>query len=202
LSGGEAQRLALARALAPTPELLLLDEPLAQLDGPLRAELLALVREVVRARGVTAIYVTHDSPEAMELCQQIAVMRAGRIAAAGTPEELYWHPADPDLARLTGPVVELPSAVLEAGLVSSPPGTPSDKLALCLSSGDLLVRPQQLRLGEPSGEGFWEVVDCRPQGLGWRVIVAHGDHRLVLPSAQPVSLGHSLAVHLEPIPRK
>jgi len=202
LSGGEAQRLALARALAPRPELLLLDEPLAQLDGPLRAELLALIRQVVHARGVTAIYVTHDSPEAMELCQRIAVMRAGQIAAAGTPEELYWHPGNADLARLTGPVVALPRAVLEAGLVSRPPGTPSDKIVLCLDSGDLLVRPQQLRLGEPSGEGFWEVVHCQPQGLGWRATVVHGDHRLVLPSAHPVPLGHRAAIQLEPIPRK
>jgi len=202
LSGGEAQRLALARALAPKPELLLLDEPLAQLDGPLRAELLALVRDVVRPRGVTAVYVTHDCPEAMELCRHIAVMREGRIAAAGTPEELYWHPADADLARLTGPVVELSPAVLEADLVIHPLGTPRDKIALCPGLGDLLVRPQQLRLAEPSGDGLWEVVQCQPQGLGWRVIVAHGDHRLALPSAEPLSPGYRAAIHLEPIPRK
>ncbi|HUF01935.1 MAG TPA: ABC transporter ATP-binding protein [Gaiellaceae bacterium] len=102
LSGGEQQRVALARALAPDPRVLLLDEPLGSLDRRLRDRLLDDLNRLFAELHVTAVYVTHDQGEAFELGDRVAVMRAGRVVQAGTPDELWAHPADEDVARFLG----------------------------------------------------------------------------------------------------
>ncbi len=93
LSGGERQRVAIARALVLEPRALLLDEPLSNLDAPLKRELLALLGEILRERRMTAIYVTHDLREAMQLALRCAVLEGGRISQAGTVDELLANPA-------------------------------------------------------------------------------------------------------------
>jgi thiamine transport system ATP-binding protein len=102
LSGGEQQRVALARALAPEPRILLLDEPLGSLDRRLRDRLLEDLGRLFDEVGVTAMYVTHDQTEAFTLGDRVAVMRAGRVVQVATPDELWAHPADADLARFIG----------------------------------------------------------------------------------------------------
>ncbi len=102
LSGGEQQRVALARALAPEPRILLLDEPLGSLDRRLRDRLLEDLGRLFDEVGVTAMYVTHDQTEAFSLGDRVAVMRAGRVVQVATPDELWAHPADADLARFLG----------------------------------------------------------------------------------------------------
>jgi thiamine transport system ATP-binding protein len=102
LSGGEQQRIALARALAPEPRILLLDEPLGSLDRPLRERLLADLDGLFTAIDLTALYVTHDQAEAFRLGDRIALIREGRIAQSGTPDELWAHPADEDAALFLG----------------------------------------------------------------------------------------------------
>jgi thiamine transport system ATP-binding protein len=102
LSGGEQQRVALARALAPKPRVLLLDEPLGSLDRRLRDRLLEDLDRLFDELRVTALYVTHDQAEAFALGDRVAVMRAGRIAQTGSPDELWSSPADEDLARFLG----------------------------------------------------------------------------------------------------
>jgi len=102
LSGGEQQRVALARALAPEPRVLLLDEPLGSLDRPLRERLLTDLERLFTAIGVTALYVTHDQAEAFGLGDRVALMRDGRIAQLGTPDELWAHPSDQGVARFLG----------------------------------------------------------------------------------------------------
>lgn len=102
LSGGEQQRVALARALAPEPRVLLLDEPLGSLDRRLRDRLLEDLDHLFDDLRVTALYVTHDQAEAFALGDRVAVMRAGRIAQTGSPDELWSSPADEDLARFLG----------------------------------------------------------------------------------------------------
>jgi thiamine transport system ATP-binding protein len=102
LSGGEQQRVALARALAPAPRVLLLDEPLGSLDRRLRDRLLDDLARLFSDLRVTALYVTHDQGEAFALGHRVAVMRAGRIAQVGTPDELWARPADEDIARFLG----------------------------------------------------------------------------------------------------
>ncbi|MFP3916026.1 MAG: ABC transporter ATP-binding protein [Actinomycetota bacterium] len=94
LSGGEQQRVALARTLAPRPRLLMLDEPMGSLDRTLRERLLVEVTELLEGAGITALYVTHDHAEASTFADRIALMRAGRIVQAGTMEDLRQHPAD------------------------------------------------------------------------------------------------------------
>ena len=102
LSGGEQQRVALARALAPAPRVLLLDEPLGSLDGPLRERLLDDLRTLFDRLGLTVLYVTHDVGEAFAIGHRVAVMKAGRVVQAGTPDELWTGPADSWVARFLG----------------------------------------------------------------------------------------------------
>lgn len=102
LSGGEQQRVALARTLAPSPRLLLLDEPLANLDRLLREELVDELRTIIRRVGVTTIFVTHDQSEAFALADHVFVMRAGRVEQDGSPQEVYGRPANAFVAGFLG----------------------------------------------------------------------------------------------------
>jgi iron(III) transport system ATP-binding protein len=102
LSGGQQQRVALARALAPRPALILLDEPFSSLDATLRTQLRSEVREILRAAGATALFVTHDQAEALEISDRVAVMRAGRIEQVSTPDELYLRPVNRFVAGFIG----------------------------------------------------------------------------------------------------
>jgi molybdate transport system ATP-binding protein len=113
LSGGEAQRVALARTLASNPRVLLLDEPLANLDVKLKAELRSLLRQIHRS-GKTIIHVTHDFMEAATLATQVAVIEKGRLAQFGKPEEVFRHPATEFVARFSGVKNLFPCAVAEA----------------------------------------------------------------------------------------
>ncbi len=102
LSGGQQQRVALARALAPRPRLLLLDEPFSSLDELLRAEMRMEVRAALRAEGATAILVTHDQEEALQMADRVAVMQGGRIEQVGTPEAVYTVPRTLFVAQFLG----------------------------------------------------------------------------------------------------
>jgi iron(III) transport system ATP-binding protein len=104
LSGGQQQRVALARALAVGPELLLMDEPLSNLDARLREEVRVKIKALVSELGVTVLYVTHDQVEAMTLADRIAVMADGRILQAGLPDELYRRPTSPRVAEFFGAI--------------------------------------------------------------------------------------------------
>ncbi len=102
LSGGEQQRVALARSLAPRPRLLMLDEPLTSLDRALRERLMNELRDILTRVGQTAIYVTHDQQEAFALADRVVILNAGRVAQIGTPQEVYCDPADAFVARFLG----------------------------------------------------------------------------------------------------
>ncbi|GAA4378005.1 ABC transporter ATP-binding protein [Agromyces bauzanensis] len=108
LSGGQAQRVALVRALASAPDVVLLDEPFGALDPILRAELRTSVRELLREEGVTGILVTHDQAEALSIADLVAVMRGGEVLQLDTPEQVYRRPATPWVAGFVGDAVFLP----------------------------------------------------------------------------------------------
>jgi sulfate/thiosulfate transport system ATP-binding protein len=122
LSGGQLQRMALARALAPEPKVLLLDEPFGALDVQVRAELREWLRRLHEQIHVTTIFVTHDQEEAMDVAAQIVVMNAGRIEQAGTPRELYEHPANEFVMSFVGPVNRLGDALLRPHDIQILPG--------------------------------------------------------------------------------
>ncbi|MEU2422537.1 ABC transporter ATP-binding protein [Streptomyces sp. NPDC007851] len=145
LSGGEQQRVALARALAPRPRLLMLDEPLGQLDRSLRERLVVELRELFGRLGTTVLAVTHDQGEAFALADRVVVMRDGRIAQSGTPLEVWQRPADEFVARFLGFGNVVPATVEGTAAV-----TPWGKLPVPEDSGQgartLLVRPAGVRL--------------------------------------------------------
>ncbi len=102
LSGGQQQRLALARSLAARPQLILMDEPLSNVDAALREQLRTEILQAVHAQGATAVYITHDQSEAMAMCDRLAVMHDGRILQTGAPEELYRRPSSLFVANFLG----------------------------------------------------------------------------------------------------
>ncbi len=102
LSGGQQQRVGLARALVYRPKVLLLDEPLSNLDAKLREEMRFEIRDLQRRLGITALYVTHDQEEALALSDRLAIMHRGRIEQVGTPEEVYEHPRSRFVAEFIG----------------------------------------------------------------------------------------------------
>lgn len=102
LSGGQKQRIALARALAPHPEVLLLDEPFAAVDAKVRKELRTWLRETIDKVGITSIFVTHDQDEAIEVADQIVITNQGRVEQTGTPAEIYLCPRTPFVAGFIG----------------------------------------------------------------------------------------------------
>src|SRR3954467_10200934 len=113
LSGGQMQRVALARSLVYEPQLLLLDEPLSNLDAKLRLRLRDDLRRIVKKAGVTALYVTHDQAEAVVLGDRIGVMRDGKLLQIGPPAEIYNRPADLFVANFTGATNELAGTLIE-----------------------------------------------------------------------------------------
>ena len=108
LSGGQAQRVAIARALARMPRLLILDEALASLDSATRREMIALLRELQRARGLAYLFISHDVPLVGELCDRVAVMRAGRVVELGTRDDVLCAPQDAYTRTLLDAVPRLP----------------------------------------------------------------------------------------------
>jgi sulfate transport system ATP-binding protein len=139
LSGGQRQRMGLARALAPEPEVLLLDEPFGALDARVRAELREWLTHLHDVVHVTTVFVTHDQEEAMEVADQIAVMNQGRLEQVGTPRELYDRPANEFVMRFVGDANEV---------------------------GGVLVRPHDVELLPESSNGAIEAMIVRVTMLG------------------------------------
>ncbi len=110
--------MAAARALAPAPTLLLLDEPFSNLDADLRAQMRDEVQKILRTTGTTAIFVTHDQEEAFTIADEVGVLNEGRLEQLGTPETIYHHPATPFVAEFVGAADFLPGLVTAQGIVT------------------------------------------------------------------------------------
>ena len=147
LSGGEQQRIALARALAPSPRLLMLDEPLGQLDRSLRERLVVELRELFATLGTTVLAVTHDQGEAFALADRVVVMRDGRIAQSGTPLEVWQRPVDAFVARFLG-FDNLVGATIADGAADTPWGRLPVPSSSSQGQREVLVRPTGVRLVE------------------------------------------------------
>ena len=152
LSGGQQQRVALARAIAVNSRLLLMDEPLSNLDARLREEVRGKIRELAKQLGSTVLYVTHDQVEAMAIADKIALMRAGEILQVGAPMEIYANPNRADVAEFFGSVNWLDAKVVAPGIAESAIGPL--RLSGCVRPGDELLlgfRPECLSLAARDG---------------------------------------------------
>lgn len=155
LSGGQQQRVALARALAPQPALVLLDEPLSNLDAQVRQRLRLEIRQILQSVGASGIFVTHDREEAMAISDRVGVMRQGRLEQIDTPEQIYWQPRSRFVAAFVAQTNFVPARRRESvwdtplgvfgGQVIYPQGT--------VDRGDLAVRPTELSLRSSHAQG-------------------------------------------------
>ncbi|UTW11642.1 ABC transporter ATP-binding protein [Marinobacterium rhizophilum] len=210
LSGGQRQRVALARCLVSEPEVVLLDEPLANLDRHLRASMEDSFREFHRRTGATLVYVTHDQSEAMSLADRVAVMQSGRLVQWATPQQLYARPRTPWLAGFIGEgsVIDLPSArpgeaVSGAALAQ---GLARSHGLLASAAGPVLVRPEHVRIRNAAdGDGgvAARVVDTAYRGerfsvrlrlAGQQELLAYHSHPLALDQAVQLDLEHGWAL--------
>ncbi len=151
LSGGQQQRVALARALIIEPSILLLDEPLSNLDANLREEMRVEIRDIQKRLGITAVFVTHDQAEALAICDRIALMRSGRLEQFGSPAEIYEHPANAFVAGFVGRINSIAArretdgaVMLGATRLGTAPGPAGPVLAM--------LRPHRIRLATERDE--------------------------------------------------
>jgi iron(III) transport system ATP-binding protein len=174
LSGGQMQRVALARSIVYRPQLLLLDEPLSNLDAKLRLRLRDDLRVILKQTGMTALYVTHDQAEAVVLGDRIGVMRNGKLLQMGTPDEIYNRPADPFVANFTGATNELLGTLVdrsgEFGVIDLGDGRRGEAALLhALNPGEkvrIALRPENIGIGQQNGSNIFpaRVLDRRYQG--------------------------------------
>src|SRR4051812_36449563 len=171
LSGGQMQRVALARSIVYRPKLLLLDEPLSNLDAKLRLRLRDDLRRILKAAGITALYVTHDQTEAVALGDRIGVMRDGKLLQMGTPDEIYNRPADLFVANFTGATNELAGTLVarngKFGTVDFGDGRRGEVALLhALDVNDkvrIALRPENIAIGGQGGGNIFpaRVMDRR-----------------------------------------
>ena len=160
LSGGQQQRVALARALVVRPKVLLLDEPLSNLDANLRERMRWELRALQQRLNMTFLYVTHDQSEALAMSDWIAVMHQGRVEQWGTPGDIYYHPRTPFMAEFVGSANLQPAVVVQRGEhaltvrlgehcfsvpVAPPAGQPGDTVQLC-------IRPETLTMSDDASD--------------------------------------------------
>ena len=211
LSGGQMQRVALARSMVYAPRLLLLDEPLSNLDAQLRLRLRDDLRRIIKAAGLTALYVTHDQLEAVVLGDRIGVMQNGKLLQMASPEEVYNRPADLFVASFTGASNFLPGRLrdrqgefgtveLDGGLVM---------LAWCaqgLAPGaavTVAIRPENIRLEAVAAENRFdtEVVSQRFQGVQTAYALRLGAttvEALATGTTMPHPAGSRVAINIPP----
>lgn len=188
LSGGQQQRVALARALAPKPDLILMDEPFSSLDRGLREQLRAEVRAILKARNATAICVTHDQEEALQLGDRVAVMNEGHIEQLGSPEEVFHHPDTKFAAEFFGAADFLPAwrdgdhLVSEVGQVAWPSFWPSPwpdapELQIMVRPDCVDIAPDENGNALVSGKEFLGAFNIYgvdlPSGIRVRVMTSH-----------------------------
>lgn len=205
ISGGQQTRVALARALAVKPKMVLLDEPFSALDAQLRGELRSDVVSLLRAAGTTAILVTHDREEALVSADRVVLMRDGKIAQHGTPEDVYEKPASASIAISTGDALVLDGIRYSDGSTSYALH-PFEGNSSTGQLGDVVIRPEELQLlREPSDHtvaGTISKVDYYGHDAVLEVVLSKDSKKISARIAAPVnfSVGEQVFVeHTGPI---
>lgn len=205
LSGGQRQRVALARALVIDPPLLMLDEPLSNLDAKLRVDMRSEIRELQRANKRTAIYVTHDQEEAFSISDRVAIMDAGRIVQLDAPETLFTRPVNAFVARFVGFENLVPMTVVERDgdrVICEAAGGVRTTLSLAATGpvGDRFVigaRPEGLAIGAPSNSTIPGTIGVRTY-LGrtyqYRIDTPAGPLVANGPFSQPLQQGEAVGI--------
>lgn len=214
LSGGQQQRVALARAMVIEPTVLLLDEPLSNLDAKLRLDMRSQIQQICKAANITAVYVTHDQKEALSMADRMAVLQAGKLVQAGPPRELYDRPVNRFVADFLGETNFIPATVRAADgadlLLDSPAGVlRSAVFPRGLAAGAAVtvsLRPEALRRVAESATGGVNVIDTRCTGTTYLGDIAQ--HHLALGGnlslkaleihPRPIAPGATLRVAAEP----
>lgn len=198
LSGGEAQRVALARSLAPRPRLLMFDEPLGALDRILREQLIGDLRAILKRIGTlrAALYVTHDQDEAFAIADRIAIIHAGQIAQIGTAEELYRAPANAFVAQLLGLTNLFPARWREDGKIETVFGVfAADRK---IENAVALIRPERVRVGASGIAARVEECVFRAGNYRVRVITDAGD-RLIVESKDALAIAERIAIAIDAV---
>ena len=157
LSGGQQQRVALARALAIEPDVLLMDEPLSNLDAKLRVEMREVIKEIQNSLGITTVYVTHDQEEAMAVSDRIAVMSEGVIQQVGSPKTLYQRPGNLFVSTFIGRTNVIEAKVIEGGIEFKDGfRLPMNNLVDCAAGDEVIasIRPEELVINEHGENGI------------------------------------------------
>jgi iron(III) transport system ATP-binding protein len=212
LSGGQQQRVALARSLVVEPKILLLDEPLSNLDAKLRERMRGELKQLQRRTGITFVYVTHDQSEALALSDRIAVMHGGRLQQFGTPQEVYARPASRVVADFMGLINLLPATMTarEAGrgrLQTAAGWTTMADVPVSAASGqrvEIAVRPENIRLRRPAEADREQqaatVTECTFLGSVMEYHVALGDGAMLRVQTHPLqqfAVGDKVAVRID-----
>ncbi len=188
LSGGEQQRLAIARALVVEPEWLLLDEPLAHLDGPMREEMFAFLRDILVNVKSGVLLTTHNAQEAMQLADEIAVLIDGRIVQTGPPADVYHKPLSIQVAKMLGPATELCGNADKGVLLSDGRIILKDLPSSMNGPVSIIVRPEQL-LFRPSPDGAARIVCCEFVGGSYRLQITIGKKNVYALHPQSIPIG-------------
>ncbi|MBP0022289.1 MAG: ABC transporter ATP-binding protein [Cyanobacteria bacterium SBLK] len=197
ISGGQQQRVALARALAPRPALVLLDEPLSNLDVQVRLHLRQELRNILKAAGTSAIFVTHDQEEALSISDSVGVMQGGFLEQVGTPEEIYLQPASRFVADFVTQANFIPASYSEAGWETEL-GYFQGKIEE-VEKGELMVRQEEIVL-QPDEGGNGTIRDRQFLGREhcYRVEMASGRELIARSQAgKGLAIGTKVKVGLE-----
>ncbi|NUR88094.1 MAG: ABC transporter ATP-binding protein [Nonomuraea sp.] len=199
LSGGQQQRVALARALALEPDVLLMDEPLSNLDAKLRVEMRREIRRIQQETGITAVYVTHDQDEALEISDRVAVMNNGRIEQIGAPEDVYERPETTFVASFVGSVTLLRGEVTDAGALRLDTGAEVELgLAEKGQRVSVAVRPEDLRIVESGAQFTGTVARSSFQGsVRESVAELPGGEKLAFEHRRPLATGSPVGLVAE-----
>jgi putative spermidine/putrescine transport system ATP-binding protein len=201
LSGGQRQRVALARAVAIRPGILLLDEPLTALDAALRDRLRGELNRLLRALGITTIYVTHDQSEAMELGDRVVVMQKGTIAQVGTPREIYFTPRSRFVAEFIG-AANIVEAPIERGHLVLPGGRQPIGGDMDMPTAVAMIRPETIRVTEAGSSQLSGIIDSVSFiGDRQRLTVSGASNRLLTvdaPNTVQVTSGERIGLSIPP----